>query len=89
MRTSAGLNPAARKTVPLRAAGNVALVKTDAFCVTGAEAVFKAGWREHTDEWNTVGSDYPYHYLGSAKTMCKIGRAFGAAALELRGETKR
>ena len=46
--------------------------------------MFKKGWREHLDEWNKVGSDYPYHYLGSAKTMLRIGRAFGEAVLELR-----
>lgn len=68
--------------------GNVALVKTDAFWDNDAEAVFKKGWREHMDEWNKVGSDYPYHYLGSAKTMYRIGRAFGDAMLELRGERK-
>ena len=33
-----------------------------------------------------VGSDFPYHYLGSPKTMLQIGRAFGEAVLELRGE---
>jgi alpha-galactosidase len=66
--------------------GNVALVRTDVFWDTEAEAVFKKGWRQHLDEWNQVGSDYPYHYLGSAKTMCRIGRAFGEAMLELRGE---
>jgi alpha-galactosidase len=68
--------------------GNVALVKTDAFWDKDAEAVFKKGWREHIDEWNKVGSDYPYHYLGSVKTMCGIGRAFGEAVLELRGEKR-
>ncbi len=68
--------------------GNVALVKTDAFWDTDAEAVFKKGWRENLDAWNKVGSDYPYHYLGSAKTMCKMGRAFGDAVIELRGEKK-
>lgn len=68
--------------------GNVALVKTDAYWDTEAEAVYKKGWRENLEEWNKVGSDYPYHYLGSAKTMCKIGRAFGEAVLELRGEKK-
>jgi alpha-galactosidase len=66
--------------------GNVTLVKTDVFWDAEAEAVFKKGWREHLDEWNKVGSDYPYHYLGSAKTMCRIGRAFGEAVLKLRGE---
>ncbi|HVS36812.1 MAG TPA: sialate O-acetylesterase [Gemmataceae bacterium] len=65
--------------------GNVALVKTDVFWDVDAEAVFKMGWREHLDEWNKVGSDYPYHYLGSVKTMCSIGKAFGEAVLELRG----
>lgn len=65
--------------------GNVALVKTDLFWDTEAEAVFKKGWRENIDEWNKVGSDYPYHYLGSPKTMLKMGRAFADAVLELRG----
>jgi alpha-galactosidase len=69
--------------------GNVALVRTDVFWDTEAEAVFKKGWREHLAEWNTVGSDYPYHYLGSAKTMLRIGRAFGVAVLDLGGEKKR
>jgi alpha-galactosidase len=69
--------------------GNVALVKSDAFWDTEAEAVFKKGWREHLEEWNKVGSDYPYHYLGSAKTMCRIGRAFGEAILDLRGKKRR
>jgi alpha-galactosidase len=63
--------------------GNVALVKTDAFWDTEAEVVYKKGWRENLAEWNKVGSDYPFHYLGSPKTMLQIGRAFGDAALEL------
>jgi alpha-galactosidase len=66
--------------------GNVALVKTDRFWDTEAEAVFKEGWRQHLEEWNKVGSDYPYHYLGSPRTMLGIGRALGEAMLELRGE---
>jgi alpha-galactosidase len=65
--------------------GNVALVRTDVFWDTEAAAVFKRGWRENLAEWNQVGSDYPYHYLGSPRTMLRIGRAFGEAALELRG----
>lgn len=69
--------------------GNVVLVKTDAFWDTEADAVFKKGWREHLNEWNKVGSDYPYHYLGSAKTMMKIGRAFGEAMLEVSGTIRR
>jgi len=68
--------------------GNVALVKTDALWDMEADAVFRKGWRENLEEWNKVGSDFPYHYLGSAKTMCRIGRAFGEAMLELRGEKR-
>ncbi|HZN57725.1 MAG TPA: sialate O-acetylesterase [Planctomycetota bacterium] len=60
---------------------NVALVKTDVFWDVEAEAVFKKGWREHIDEWNAVGSDWPFHYLGSVKTMCAIGKAFAEALL--------
>jgi alpha-galactosidase len=65
--------------------GNVALVKTDVFWDTEAEAVFKKGWRDHLEEWNKVGSDFPFHYLGSGKTMLGIGKAFGEAILQLGG----
>jgi alpha-galactosidase len=64
--------------------GNVAVVKTDLYWDTEAEAIFKKGWRENLDTWNKVGSDYPFHYLGSPRTMYQIGRAFGDAMLELR-----
>jgi alpha-galactosidase len=63
--------------------GNVALVKTDVFWDEQAEAVFKRGWREHLEEWNKVGSDWPFHYLGSAKTMLQIGKAMAEANLAL------
>lgn len=66
--------------------GNVALVKTDVYWDTTAEAVYKKGWRENIDEWNKVGSDYPFHYLGSCKTMKAIGGALAEAAIKLRGE---
>jgi alpha-galactosidase len=71
--------------------GNVAVVKTDVFWDMEADAVFRKGWRQNLAEWNKVGSDYPYHYLGSARTMLQIGRAFGEAVLDLRGkkETQR
>jgi alpha-galactosidase len=69
--------------------GNVALVRTDVLWDLEAEAVFKKGWRENLDAWNRVGSDFPYHYLGSPKTMLRIGRAFAEAVLELRGEKPR
>jgi len=67
---------------------NVALVKTDVLWDYEADAVFRKGWRENIDEWNKVGSDYPYHYLGSAKGLCRIGQACADAVMELRGEKK-
>ena len=71
--------------------GTVALVKTDQFWDWTADAVFKKGWREHIEEWEKVGSDYPYHYLGSAKCYSDIGRAFAQAliALEIRPSPSR
>lgn len=65
--------------------GNVAVVKTDVFWDTEAHAVFKKGWKQYPEEWNKVGSNWPFHYLGSARTMCGIGRAFGEAMIALRG----
>jgi alpha-galactosidase len=62
---------------------NVALVKTDLYWDTTAETVFKKGWRENIEEWNKVGSDYPFHYLGSCRTMKDIGGALAKAAIEL------
>jgi alpha-galactosidase len=62
--------------------GNVKVVKTDVFWDRKAAALVEK-WRDHVDEWKKVGSDYGYHYLGSAVTFSKIGRAFGEAMLEL------
>lgn len=68
--------------------GNVALVKTDVYWDTAAAAVFKKGWKQNVAEWNTVGSDFPFHYLGSCRTMKGIGGAFAEAVLTLRGEKR-
>jgi len=61
--------------------GNVKLVATDPFWDREANAVLKQQNRK--DEWDKVGSDAGYHYLGSAKTFCSIGKAFGEAMIEL------
>ena len=63
--------------------GNVTLVATDPFWDREANAVYKKGLQNHKDEWDKVGSDALYHYLGSAKTFCSIGKAFGEAMIEL------
>ena len=62
--------------------GNVKVVKTDVFWDQKAAELVK-NWQDHIDEWNKVGSNYGYHYLGSAITFSKIGRAFGREMLEL------
>jgi alpha-galactosidase len=67
--------------------GNVKLVTTDPFWDQEAHAVYRKGWQNHKDEWDKVGSDAPYHYLGSPRTFCAIGKAFGEAMLELHGSS--
>ena len=64
--------------------GNVKAVKTDVLADKNAERLID-GWQNHVEEWKKVGSDRPYHYLGSAIWMSRIGNAFGEAMLELMG----
>ena len=63
-------------------AGNVKAFRTDLLVDKTAEKVFP-GWQNHFEEWQKVGSDRPYHYLGSAIWYGRIGKAFGTAMLEL------
>lgn len=63
--------------------GNVAVVHTDQFWDVEADAVFSKGWKENLDEWQRIGSDRPYHYLGSVKCYNRIGDAFAKALLGL------
>jgi len=65
---------------------NVAIVHTDRLWDMEADAVFKKGWKEHLDEWKKIGSDRPYHYLGSVKCYNRIGLGLAEALLELNGE---
>jgi hypothetical protein len=62
--------------------GTVKAVATDQFWDADADKLI-ANWRQDVDEWNKVGSDHGYHYLGSVRTFCLIGRAFGNAMVEL------
>ena len=45
--------------------------------------VFKKGWPKHYHEWDTVGSDRPYHYLGSGAFFVRLGDAFAEAMEKL------
>ncbi len=48
-----------------------------------SNAVFQKGWPEHYHEWDTVGSDRPYHYLGSGAFFVRLGDAFADAVEQL------
>ena len=48
-----------------------------------SNAVFQKGWRAHYHEWDTVGSDRPYHYLGSGAFFLRLGDAFADKMEEL------
>jgi hypothetical protein len=62
--------------------GNVRAVRTDVLVDKAAEALYPT-WRDNVEEWEKVGSDHPYHYLGSAIWFNRMGRAFGDALLDL------
>ena len=62
--------------------GTVRAVATDVFWDADADKLI-ANWRQHKEEWDKVGSDFGYHYLGSVRTFCRIGRALGEAMVEL------
>lgn len=68
-------------------AGTVAFVPTAEYYDTKAHELFEKGYWKGTDEqkaqWEAVGNDRPYHYLGSGKTYYLKGVAFAHAALEL------
>ena len=64
-------------------AGNVRAIPTDVHWDKRADAAFPT-WRDNVAEWEKIGSDRPYHYLGSTITFTRIGRALGQALLELR-----
>ncbi|MEE2935905.1 MAG: sialate O-acetylesterase [Planctomycetota bacterium] len=45
--------------------------------------IFQKGWPEHYHEWDTVGSDRPYHYLGSGAFFVRLGDAFANSMAKL------
>lgn len=63
--------------------GNVAAVESYKVYDLSAMEVFKKGWQNHFAEWCAVGSDRPYHYLGSGKFFVRFGDALATAMAEL------
>ena len=50
--------------------------------------VYNTGWANHYNEWDTVGSDRPYHYLGSGKFFVRLGDSFATSMAELIAKQK-
>ncbi len=62
--------------------GNVIAFPTDVLVDKAAEELFPT-WKDNIEEWKLVGSDRPYHYLGSAIWYTRIGHGMGEAMLGL------
>jgi hypothetical protein len=50
--------------------------------------VFSKGWPKHYHEWDTVGSDRPYHYLGSGAFFVRLGDSFAKSMADLIAKQK-
>ncbi|MFP6620341.1 MAG: sialate O-acetylesterase [Pirellulaceae bacterium] len=59
--------------------GNVASVESYQVYDLSAYEVYKKGWQNHFAEWCAVGSDRPYHYLGSGKFFVRFGDALATS----------
>jgi hypothetical protein len=67
--------------------GNVKAVRTDVLVDKAAEELYPK-WRDNFEQWEKTGSDFGYHYMGSAIWFNRIGRAMGEAMLDLMGDDK-
>ena len=59
--------------------GNVLSVESYKDYSNYSHSVFEKGWPPHYHEWNSVGSDRPYHYLGSGAFFFRLGDSFAGA----------
>lgn len=59
--------------------GNVVAVESYTEYALDSLELFNAGWQKNYYEWDLVGSDRPYHYLGSGKFFVRLGDAFATA----------
>jgi alpha-galactosidase len=62
---------------------NVTSVESYEVYDLSAMEVFKKGWQKHFAEWCAVGSDRPYHYLGSGKFFVRFGDALATSMATL------
>jgi len=62
--------------------GTVKAIRTDALIDKAAEELYPH-WKDNFEKWEQTGSDFGYHYMGSAIWFNRIGKASGEAMLEL------
>jgi len=62
--------------------GKVAAVRTDELVDTAAEELYPT-WRDNFEQWQLIGSDHKYHYLGSAIWHLRMGRECAGALLAM------
>ena len=67
-------------------AGETVKVFETAPLVDKAAAELFPTWKDNFEEWKKVGSDRPYHYLGSGIWYSRIGKAAGEAMVDLLAE---
>ena len=63
--------------------GNVLAVESYKDYSIFSNEVYKSGWAKHFHEWVTVGSDRPYHYLGSGGFFVRLGDSFAHAMFQM------
>ena len=63
--------------------GNVVSVESYKAYDLKARKVYDSGWAKNFAQWRLVGSDRPYHYLGSGKFFVRLGDAFASAMIGL------
>ena len=68
--------------------GNVLSVESYKDYSNFSHSIFEKGWPSHFHEWSTVGSDRPYHYLGSGTFFVRLGDSFASAVYKLMATKK-
>ena len=68
--------------------GNVLSVESYKDYSNFSHSIFEKGWPSHFHEWSTVGSDRPYHYLGSGAFFVRLGDSFANAMHKLMATKK-
>lgn len=65
---------------------NVVSVESYPFFALDALEIFKKDWTKHLLEFSLVGSDRPYHYMGSGKFFVRFGDALATAMADLKNK---